>query len=122
MIEKDTIVIIRKSNYLDKYIILRELSDIAIKQRDFDSLFIYVDSAYECLEARFYHLQKVKDEYYQENLAQELEKERMLHQAKLNKWVAVSIISVLALIALIIYNVLRKRIAAERQRRLGHLL
>jgi hypothetical protein len=110
------------SNYLDKYIILRDLSEIAIKQRDFDSLFIYVDSAYECLEDRYFHLQGVKDEYYQENLAQELEKERMLHQAKLNKWVAVSIISVLALIALIIYNVLRKRIAAERQRRLDALV
>ena len=44
------------SNYLDKYIILRELSDIAIKQRDFDSLFIYVDSAYECLEERYFYL------------------------------------------------------------------
>ena len=110
------------SDYTTRYVILRELSEIAIKQRNFDSIFIYVDSAYECLEARFYHLQGVKDEYYQENLAQELEKERMQHEAKLNKWVAVSIISVLALIALIIYNVLRKRIAAERQRRLGHLL
>ena len=115
------IVIILKSNYLDKYIILRDLSEIAIKQRDFDSLFIYVDSAYECLEDRYFHLQGVKDEYYQENLAQELEKERMQHEAKLNKWVAAFIISVLALIALIIYNVLRKRIAAERQRRLDAL-
>lgn len=110
------------SDYIAEYTILRDLSEIAIKQRDLDSLFIYVDSAYECLEDRYFHLQGVKDEYYQENLAKELEKERLLHQAKLNKWVAVSIISVLALIALIIYNVLRKRIAAERQRRLGHLL
>ena len=109
------------SDYIAEYTILRDLSEIAIKQRDFDSLFIYVDSAYECLEDRYFHLQGVKDEYYQENLAQELEKERMLHEAKLNKWVAVSIISVLALIALIIYNVLRKRIAAERQRRLDAL-
>ena len=102
--------------------IFHDLSQIAIKQRHFDSLFIYVDSAYTCLEKRYLKMEHVKDEYYQENLAQELEKERMLHEAKLNKWVAVSIISVLALIALIIYNVLRKRIAAERQRRLGHLL
>jgi hypothetical protein len=63
----------------------------------------------------------VRNEYYQENLAKELEKERLQHQAKLNKWVATFIISVLALIALIIYNVLRKRIAAERQRRLDAL-
>ena len=110
------------SDYIAQYVILRDLSEIAIKQNNLDSLFIYVDSAYECLDKRYINSEHIKDEYYQENLAKELEKERMLHQAKLNKWVAVSIISVLALIALIIYNVLRKRIAAERQRRLGHLL
>ena len=109
-------------NEIRKYLIFHDLSQIAIKQRHFDSLFIYVDSAYTCLEKRYLKMEHVKDEYYQENLAKELEKERLQHQAKLNKWVAAFIISVLALIALIIYNVLRKRIAAERQRRLGHLL
>ena len=109
-------------NEIRKYLIFHDLSQIAIKQRHFDSLFIYVDSAYTCLEKRYLKMEHVKDEYYQEILAKELEKERLRHQAKLNKWVAVSIISVLALTALIIYNVLRKRIAAERQRRLGHLL
>ena len=105
-------------NEIRKYLIFHDLSQIAIKQRHFDSLFIYVDSAYTCLEKRYLKMEHVKDEYYQEILAKELEKERLQHQAKLDKWVAVSIISVLALIALIIYNVLRKRIAAERQRRL----
>ena len=109
-------------NEIRKYLIFHDLSQIAIKQRHFDSLFIYVDSAYTCLEKRYLKMEHVKDEYYQEILAKELEKERLQHQAKLNKWVAAFIISVLALIALIIYNVLRKRIAAERQRRLGHLL
>ena len=110
------------SDYIAQYVILRDLSEIAIKQNNLDSLFIYVDSAYECLDKRYINSEHIKDEYYQENLAKELEKERMLHQAKLNKWVAVSIISVLALIALIIYNVLRKRIDAERQRRLDALV
>ena len=109
-------------NEIRKYLIFHDLSQIAIKQRHFDSLFIYVDSAYTCFEKRYLKMEHVKDEYYQENLAKELEKERLQHQAKLNKWVAVSIISVLALIALIIYNVLRKRIAAERQRRLDALV
>ena len=108
-------------NEIRKYLIFHDLSQIAIKQRHFDSLFIYVDSAYTCLEKRYLKMEHVKDEYYQEILAKELEKERLQHQAKLNKWVAAFIISVLALIALIIYNVLRKRIAAERQRRLDAL-
>ena len=109
-------------NEIRKYLIFHDLSQIAIKQRHFDSLFIYVDSAYTCLEKRYLKMEHVKDEYYQENLAKELEKERLQHQAKLNKWVAAFIISVLALIALIIYNVLRKRVAAERQRRLDALV
>ena len=109
-------------NEIRKYLIFHDLSQIAIKQRHFDSFFIYVDSAYTCLEKRYLKMEHVKDEYYQENLAKELEKERLQHQAKLNKWVAAFIISVLALIALIIYNVLRKRIAAERQRRLDALV
>ena len=109
-------------NEIRKYLIFHDLSQIAIKQRHFDSLFIYVDSAYTCLEKRYLKMEHVKDEYYQEILAKELEKERLQHQAKLNKWVAAFIISVLALIALIIYNVLRKRIAAERQRRLDALV
>ena len=110
------------SDYMMKYIILRDLSEIAVKQNNLDSLFIYVDSAYECLEKRCQKSEYVRNEYYQENLAKELEKERLQHQAKLDKWVAAFIISVLALIALIIYNVLRKRIAAERQRRLDALV
>ena len=109
-------------NEIRKYLIFHDLSQIAIKQRHFDSLFIYVDSAYTCLEKRYLKMEHVKDEYYQEILAKELEKERLRHQAKLNKWVAAFIISVLALIALIIYNVLRKRVAAERQRRLDALV
>ena len=109
-------------NEIRKYLIFHDLSQIAIKQRHFDSLFIYVDSAYTCLEKRYLKMEHVKDEYYQEILAKELEKERLQHQAKLNKWVAAFIISVLALIALIIYNVLRKRVAAERQRRLDALV
>lgn len=111
------------SNYLDKYIILRDLSEIAIKQRDFDSLFIYVDSAYECLEDRYFHLQEVKDEYYQENLAKELEKEKVQHKAALLQWIWASFFMFFLLItSYVIYNVLKnnKRAAAEQQKEMQH--
>ena len=110
------------SNQMNSYFVYRNLSEITFQAQDPLLAYAYMDSAFECLENRYLKTEHVKDEYYQEILAKELEKERLLHQAKLNKWVAAFIISVLALIALIIYNVLRKRIAAERQRRLGHLL
>lgn len=110
-------------DYIGQYLILRGLSDIAIRQQNLDSLSAYVDSAYECLENRFYHIQSVKDEYYQENLAKELEKERIQHEAERNKWIGGGIILVMTIFAsFIIYNVLRhkKRAVAEHQKEIQH--
>ena len=109
-------------DYINKYMKFRDLSEIAIKEQELDSLFVYLDSAYECLENRFYHTQSVKDEYYQENLVKKLEKEQMQHEANRNKWVLGSVIFILILIVLYIYNVSRNRIVVERHKRLNHVL
>lgn len=110
------------NDYLYKYLVFQNLSDIAIRQHNFDSLSAYVDSAYECLEDRFFHAQQVKDEYYQANLAKELEKEQIQHEAERNVWILVFSIVLLVLLALFIYNVLKNKIAVERHKRLNHLL
>lgn len=110
-------------NYLYKYLVFQNLSDIAIRQHNFDSLSVYVDSAYECLEDRFFHIQSVKDEYYQENLAKELEKEQIRHEAEISRWIGCAIILFLMLIAsFIIYNVLRHKrlVVAEHQKEMRH--
>ena len=109
-------------DYINKYLIFRNLSEIAILQQDYDSISAYVDSAYECLEDRFFHAQQVKDEYYQANLAKELEKEQIQHEAERNVWILVFSIVLLVLLALFIYNVLKNKIAVERHKRLNHLL
>ena len=109
-------------DFLNQYLVLRELSEIAYKQKVYDSLFIYTDSAYECLEDRFFHIQDVKDKYYQANLAKELEKEQLQHEAERNVWILVFSIVLLVLLALFIYNVLKNKIAVERHKRLNHLL
>lgn len=109
-------------DYINKYLIFRNLSEIAILQQDYDSISAYVDSAYECLEGRFFHAQQVKDEYYQANLAKELEKEQIQHEAERNVWILVFSIVLLVLLALFIYNVLKNKIAVERHKRLNHLL
>ena len=88
---------------MDRYFVYRNLSEIAIQTREYDSLHIYVDSAYECLEDRFLHTQSVKDEYYQANLAKELEKEHIQHEAERNKWVLSIIIIILLMLSLLIY-------------------
>lgn len=109
-------------DYLNKYLILRNLSEIAIQQRDYNSLSTYSDSAYECMEDRFFHAQSVKDEYYQDNLAKQIEKEKIQHEAERNKWVLGSVIFFLILLALFIYNVSRNRIVVERHKRLNHIM
>ena len=109
-------------DYINKYMKFRDLSEIAILQQDYDSISAYVDSAYECLENRFFHVQGVKDEYYQANLAKELEKEQIQHESERNMWILVFSIVLLVLLALFIYNVLKNKIAVERHKRLNHLL
>jgi len=110
------------ANPLYKYFIYRDLSRIAIRNQDFDSLYVYVDSAYESLEDRYLHSLSDKDEYYQDNLVKKLEKEKIQHEAERNKWVLGFIIFILILIVLYIYNVSRNRIVVERHKRLNHVL
>ena len=90
-------------DYINKYMKFRDLSEIAIKEKELDTLSVYLDSAYECLENRFYHTQSVKDEYYQANLAKELEKEQIQHEAERNMWVLSIIIIILLMLFLLIY-------------------
>ena len=111
------------SDYITQYCVLRSLSDIAIKENNLDSLYIYSDSAYECLEDRFFHVQGVKDEYYQANLAKELEKEKIQHEAEMSRWIGGAVILFVLLIAsFIIYTVLRhkKRMEADHQKEMLH--
>ena len=110
-------------DFLSQYLVLRELSEIAIQQKDLDLLYVYSDSAYECLENRFFHAQSVKDEYYQANLAKELEKEKLLHEQEMSHWIWGTIILLILLVAAFtIYNVWKnkQRLVAEHQREMQH--
>ena len=111
------------SDYITQYLVLRDLSDIAFRQHNYDSIYTYVDSAYECLEDRFFHIQSVKDEYYQANLAKELEKEQLQHEKEMSWWIGCVIILFLSLIAaFIIYNVWKnkQRLVAEHEKEIQH--
>jgi Ca2+/Na+ antiporter len=82
-----------------------------------------VDSAYECLEDRFFHIQSVKDEYYQANLIKELEKEQIQHEKEMSWWIGCVIILFLSLIAaFIIYNVWKNKqhLVAEHEKEMQH--
>ena len=112
-----------EGDYLDKYLILRNMTEIVIQKGEFDSLYTFVDSAYECLENRFFHLQQEKFGYYQSCLTKELEKEQISHKAEMHRWIWGTITLFLLLIAsFIIYNVIRhkKRMAVEHQKEIRH--
>ncbi len=107
----------------NKYFIYRDLSKVAIQQQGLDSLSAYMDSAYEYLEDRFLHSQSVKDEYYQANLAKELEKEQLQHEKEMSWWIGCVIILFLSLIAaFIIYNVWKNKqhLVAEHEKEMQH--
>ena len=113
----------KSDDYINRYLILRNLSEIAFQKQDYDSLYAYLDSAYECLEDRFFHAQSVKDEYYQDNLAKELEKEKLLHEQEMSHWFWGTIILLILLVAAFtIYNVWKnkQRLVAEHQREMQH--
>ena len=71
----------------------------------------------------FFHAQSVKDEYYQANLAKELEKEKLLHEQEMSHWIWGTIILLILLVAAFtIYNVWKnkQRLVAEHQREMQH--
>ncbi len=115
----------QSDDYINKYLILRNLSEIAFQKQEYDSLFAYEDSAYECLEDRFFHAQSVEDEYYQDNLIKKMEKEKMQHEKEMSHWIwGTIILFVLLVAAFIIYNVWKNRqhLVAEHQKELQHQL
>lgn len=111
------------TDYVNRFLILRDMSEIAIHQRDLDSLYYYTDSAYGCLEDRFLQFQREMVEYYRDNLAKELEKEQILREKKMSWWIGSAIILFLSLMAaFIIYNVWenKQRLVAEHEKEMQH--
>ena len=80
-------------DYVSRYLALRTLSEIAAQRRDVDSIYAYVDSAYECLEDRFTHVQQVKDA----SIAKEQKIVEVRHETELNRWMLGSLIVILLL-------------------------
>lgn len=78
-------------DYVSRYLTLRTLSEIAAQRRDIDSIYAYVDSAYECLEDRFSRVQQVKDA----SIAKEQKIVEVRHETELNRWMLGSLIVIL---------------------------
>lgn len=111
------------TDFVNRFLILRDISEIAIHQHDLDSLYYYTDSAYECLEDRFLQSQREMVEYYQDNLIKKMEKEQMQHEKEMSHWIwGTIILLVLIVAAFIIYNVWKnkQRLVVEHQKEMQH--
>lgn len=108
-------------DYVSKYLKFRDLSEIAIQKKDFDSLYAYVDSAYECLENRFSHAQREMEVTQTDSITKVVESEQVQEESERNKglWIAIGL-CLLLIAALIIYGVMkyRKRDEADQLKEL----
>ncbi len=101
-------------DYVSRYLTLRTLSEIAVQRRDVDSIYAYVDSAYECLEDRFIRVQQVK----YASIAKEQKIVEVRHENELNRWILGSFIALLLFGAGAIYYYRlkrKKRLIAEQE-------
>lgn len=98
-------------DYINRYLTLRTLSEIAVQKRDVDSLYAYVDSAYEFLEDRFSREQQVKDAV----VIQEKKQEEVRHETELHGWIIAFTLVFLLLVAGIVFYFyyVRKRMALQ---------
>ncbi len=86
-------------DYVNRYLALRTLSEIAVQSRNVDSLYAYVDSAYLFLEDRFSREQQVKDAV----VIQEKKQEAVRHETELHGWIIAFVLVFLLLMAGIVF-------------------
>ncbi len=86
-------------DYVNRYLTLRTLSEIAVQNRNIDSLYAYVDSAYVFLEDRFSREQQVKDAV----AIQEKKQEEVRHETELHGWIVAFTFVFLLLVAGVVF-------------------
>ena len=88
-------------DFVNRYLTLRTLSEIAVQKRNIESLYAYVDSAYNCLEDRFSRAQKMKDA----TIIQEKKQVEVRHETELNQWIGAFIFILLLIVAGIFFYI-----------------
>ena len=70
----------------DRYLAISGLAEAAIQMGERDSAIFFMDSAFTCSEGMYLDALQAKDDYYQETLKQEREKEQLMYITKLRTW------------------------------------
>ncbi len=100
-----------------QYAAYKGLAELKLAQNERDSAMSYYDKAFECEESIYFKALETKEEYYEEILAKEKEKERAEYRLKLRtRLFLVSVVSFLLLAILVFWN-LYLRIRMHKQKR-----
>ena len=100
-----------------QYAAYKGLAELMLARNERDSAIIYYDKAFECEESIYFKALESKEEFYEEILAKEKEKERVEYSLKLRtRLFLVSIVSFLLLATLVFWN-LYLRIRMHKQKR-----
>ena len=73
-------------NKKEAYLYARSLAELSIQYDEGDSVLLYLDSALNIAESMYFDALQAKDDYYQDNLLKEKEKDELLYKVKLKTW------------------------------------
>ncbi len=109
------------SDYINKYLKQRYLTDISLCTNDYKSLSESIDSAYQCMEDRFFHLERERAEYCK-NFIDELSQKELLKEKHERKIRTISFFILLfCLFSFFLFLWLRYRYINEKQKRLNFI-
>jgi hypothetical protein len=105
-----------------RYVAMRYLSEIAIKQGDLESATLYSDSAYEYSEDMFFEALEQKEYFYRMHLETEEQKLRAESEHTNNIVILTTSTTLIIVILIFLSLYIRKRTMLERQKRLTGLM
>ena len=101
--------IVANPNSKNKYTAYQLLSHIAMSQDDIENLYACMDSANRAIEDKYLGALATNADYYEDNLAQELENERIKSQSELRSWIMGGGIVILVLLLILSYFIYQNR-------------
>ena len=90
-------------DYINKYLTQRYLTDIALRTNDYTSVSEFIDSAYQCMENRFFHLEQEKAEYCKDFIEELTQKQQLKEKHEHKIRIISSIILLLIVFSLFLF-------------------
>jgi len=104
-------------DYMGRYLVMRRLAEVEMKKKGMDSLSVFYDSAFYSLENMYFQSQKTKDEYYNDNIQKEIQKEMALREKERGTWILLFVILLSMVMVTVLLVWLRLRSVLERRKR-----